>query len=133
MNKLKAILIAATVVLCTVASASSFAHGGGRYHGHTRVGVGVVIGAPFAYAPWYYGSYYSPYYYPGPAYYPAPVAYPYSYSSGPTTYVEQGQEPAAAAPRQDNYWYYCPGAKAYYPYVSQCAGGWQKVSPTPQS
>lgn len=117
------------VAMMAGATASPGALAGGWHHGgHSHAHVGVFIGAPFFYSPWYY-----PYaYYPAPYYYP-PVAYP-GYPSGPTNYVEQGQPEAAPAPRSDsNYWYYCPEAKAYYPYVNQCAGGWQKVSPHPPS
>ena len=28
-------------------------------------------------------------------------------------------------------WYFCPGANAYYPYVSVCPTGWQVVPSTP--
>ena len=52
------------------------------------------------------------YYYPPPGYYaPAPV------------YMEQ----YPAAPQ--TYWYYCAPAGAYYPYVGDCPGGWQRVVP----
>ena len=37
--------------------------------------------------------------------------------------------PALAAPVA--YWYYCAAAGAYYPYVQNCAGGWEPVLPTP--
>lgn len=37
---------------------------------------------------------------------------------------------APAGPPQD-YWYFCREANAYYPYVQQCAGGWQQVVPQP--
>jgi len=77
---------------------------------------GVFIGAPIF--PWYYPPY--PYYYP-----PAVVV-----PAAPPTYVEQGSEPAQA-PAQQGYWYYCTAAKAYYPYVKECAGGWQRVVPQP--
>jgi|SwirhisoilCB2_FD_contig_31_31531891_length_436_multi_4_in_0_out_0_1 hypothetical protein len=129
MKTAKTWLFAAAMLIGSVASANALA-GGWHHGGHARVGV--FIGAPLFYSPWYY-----PYgYYPAPYYYP-PVAYP-SYPSGPTTYVEQGQPEAAPAQRSDNnsnnnYWYYCPEAKAYYPYVKQCAAGWQKVSPQPPS
>lgn len=116
-------LVAAAMLIGSAMSANALA-GGWHHHGHAHVGV--FIGAPLFYSPWYYPYYPAPYYYP-------PVAYP-SYPSGPTTYVEQGQ-PEAAPQRSDdsNYWYYCPEAKAYYPYVKQCAAGWQKVSPQPPS
>lgn len=113
-------LVAVAMMAGATASSSALARGW-HHGGHARVGV--FIGAPLFYSPWYYPAYPAPYYYP-------PVAYP-AYPSGPTTYVEQAQPEAAPAPRPDNYWYYCPEAKAYYPYVKQCAGGWQKVSPQP--
>jgi hypothetical protein len=122
MRKINAILFSAAVVLGAAVSADALAHGG-------RARVGVYFGAPigfgYGYAPWY--SYPAPYYHP--YYYSAPVV---AYPPAPTTYVEQSQE-AAPAPRADSYWYYCPEAKAYYPYVNQCAGGWQRVSPRPPS
>ena len=46
-------------------------------------------------------------------YYPPVAAAPYSY------YTQQG----------DGYWYYCPQLGAYYPYVQQCPGPWQRVLP----
>ncbi len=135
MRKLNAALFSAAIVLGATASMDASAgggyrggghYGGGHYHGGYHARVGVYFGAPLFYSPWYYPYAYS---YPAPYYYPAPVA---AYS-GPTTYVEQAQEaaPPAPGPRSDNSWYYCPGAKAYYPYVQQCAGGWQRVSPQP--
>jgi hypothetical protein len=126
MRKINAILISAALVLGATASADAFAqrgHRGGYHGGHHHARVGVYFGAPLVFAPWYYPYYSAPYYYP------APVA---AYPAAPTTYVEQGQE-AAPGPRSDASWYYCPEAKAYYPYVNQCAGGWQRVSPRPPS
>lgn len=46
--------------------------------------------------------------------------------------------PAAPAPTaptapQSGYWYYCAESRVYYPYVNQCPGGWQRVSPQPPS
>ena len=49
----------------------------------------------------------------------------------PTVYVEQGPAQAAPQPAQ-HYWYYCADSRAYYPYVKDCPGGWQRVSPQPQ-
>jgi len=112
-------------------------HGGHFPKAHTghfqksRVVVGIGVGLPVYWGPrWYYPypayPYYAPYYYPysyPPAYYP---------SSGPTTYIEQGG--GQAAPQQqapEHWWYYCADAKAYYPYVRECPGGWQRVSPQP--
>ena len=84
----------------------------GHFHRHFRSGV-VIIGAPF-FAPFYYSD---PYYY-----YPPVAATPYSSPD----YIEQGE--AAPEPSQA-YWYYCADAKAYYPYVKECPGGWQHVMP----
>ncbi len=61
---------------------------------------------------------------------PTPPYYPYYYPpvvAAPLTYIEQAS-PQALAP---GYWYYCGGADAYYPYVKECANGWQQVAPTP--
>jgi hypothetical protein len=101
-------------------------HGGGHGGGH----IGVYFGGPFGW-PGYYGGYpYAPYYSPyyGSAYYP-PVA-----STEPTTYIEQEQDQAQAAPEQAPSaasWYYCAASKTYYPYVKQCSSPWQQVAPQP--
>lgn len=94
-------------------------HGYGYGHGYRGggVGVGVVIGPGFG--PWYYPA--APYYYP-PSYPPVVI------QQQAPVYVEQ---PAPAAGEPSNFWYYCTGAKAYYPYVKECPGGWQRVSPQP--
>ena len=74
-----------------------------HFHHRSRV----FIGGGFFVSPWAY-----PYYYPAPA-------YPYYHD-------------APAAPMMvDPYWYYCPAAAAYYPYVQDCPGGWEPVSPAP--
>ena len=117
MNKLRTFALLAVALLAMAASAAALAHGGGHLH-QPRVSVGFVFGGP---AYWHYPVYY----YPPPYYYPyyAPVA-------APTYYIERGD--AYTAPEQtQGYWYYCPEAKAYYPYVKQCAGGWQRVAPQP--
>jgi hypothetical protein len=86
-------------------SGRSFHSGSGTHHhgGHRFHGrTAFFVGGAFFYP--------SPYfYYPPPVYYdpPAPV------------YIEQ-----------QPYWYYCPEAAAYYPYVNECPGGWQPVVPS---
>jgi len=55
---------------------------------------------------------------------PAPPA-------APTTYIEQGSPETAPAPQPQGYWYYCAESKTYYPYVKECAGSWQRVTPQP--
>jgi hypothetical protein len=59
-----------------------------------------------------------------PAYYPQPAPV---YAPPPApVYI------APPAPVVSNYWYYCPSAGNYYPYVARCPGGWQQVVPQPQ-
>ena len=93
--------------------------------GRSSVTFGFSFGFP---GYWYYPP---PYYYP-PAYpYYNPYYYPpYADPSAPVTYTEQGAQPGASQP-PTQWWYYCVDSKAYYPYVRECAGGWQRVPPTP--
>ncbi len=95
-------------------------HGGGHFHGHFhghhfRPHFGFFVGSPLWpwYDPW-------PSYYHRPYYYPPAVAMP----SSPPVYIERGQS---------NDWYYCSSAQGYYPYVKECPGGWQRVSPQPSA
>jgi hypothetical protein len=114
----RTVLAAVLVVAAMMASGTALAHGG-------RVSVGVGFGFGFPGYWGYPGPYYPaayPYYY-DPYYYPA-----YGYPAVPTTYVEQAAPPAQP---QAQWWYYCSQAGAYYPYVRECAGGWQRVAPTP--
>jgi hypothetical protein len=106
------------IVLGAMASAPALAW---HHGGHARIGV--FIGGPIY--PWYYPSY-SPYYYP-----PAAVAVP----ADPAIYVERGSPQAAPAQEQQSpgYWYYCAESKTYYPYVKECSGRWQRVTPQPQN
>jgi len=69
------------------------------------------------------------YFYPAPVYpYPDPYEPPVTVAAAPSA-----APPAAPVP---NSWYYCEGAKGYYPYVQTCPGGWKKVpansAPPPQ-
>lgn len=93
-------------------------HGG--HHRHFNRSFSVVIGAPL-WDPFYYPRYYPPYY--APLVIERPV---------PQVYIER--QPSVVVPLAadaGNYWYYCSSAKGYYPYVSECPGGWQKVLPRP--
>ena len=121
------LLVALGISVVADANADRGRHG--RHHSH-GVGVSLVIGAPALYYP---APYYRPYYY-GPAYYPYYPSYypPVVIREQPTVYVEQA--PAVApgpSTSGEAYWYYCPNSRAYYPYVSQCAGPWQRVAPQP--
>lgn len=110
MNCFKRVL---AIFLLAVAACSAWAHPGYYYRPAPRVGV--YVGVPFG--PWYYPP--VPYYY-----YPRVIAVP----AAPPVYIEQASPPAAPA---QGYWYYCNSAGAYYPYVKDCPGGWQKVPAQP--
>jgi len=108
-------------------------HGGGHggWHGAPRIGLGFSFGFPL-YAPYYAPAPY--YYYPPYAYSPAPYYYPPL--AAPQEYIEQGSSvapPSQTSPSQaqGSWWYYCADSKSYYPYVRECPGGWQQISPTP--
>jgi hypothetical protein len=90
------------------------------HHRGPRVSIGFGFGYPYPY------HYPPPYYYP--PYYPAPVVI----ERAPPVYVEQNPPaaPALQAPAS-SYWYFCAESNAYYPYVKECASGWQRVAPRP--
>ncbi len=122
MKIFKSLSLLLALLLCGIGGAS--AHGG-------RVGVGVYVGP----GPFWGPPIYRPYYGPGPYFYPAPYFAPppvIIQQAPPPVYIEQ--RPAAEEPAQEagNYWHYCRESKAYYPYVKECPGGWQKVLPQPE-
>jgi hypothetical protein len=136
MNKITTFALLAVALLAMAASVPALAGGGhrggyhGGYYGYPRVSVGFAFGGPayWGYPGWGYAGWgYPGYNYPPPYYYyPRAGGVP----AEPTVYIERGD--AYSPPEQSQgYWYYCPEAKAYHPYVKQCAGGWQRVSPTP--
>lgn len=93
--------------------------------GHARFGF--YIGVPL-YGPAYYPYYAPPYYYP--PYYPPTVV-----TSSPPVYIERESAQPVPAPgaSPEGWWYYCAESKTYYPYVKECPGGWQRVSPRPMN
>lgn len=107
-------LLLAVMLVGTAATAvtPSWAHD--HHRGHARFGV--FIGAPL-WPSWYYPP---PFYY-----YPPVITVP---AAPPPVYIEQPNPPATTA---QAYWYYCGNPEGYYPYVKECPGGWQKVSPQP--
>ncbi len=115
------------VILAAVLMSES-ADASGRHRHHGRIGLGFYFGAP--YYPPYYGPYYHPRYYYPPVYVAPPVTYierdPYAAPSS----APQG---SPAAPAMPQYWFFCRESNAYYPHVGQCAGGWERVTPQPQS
>ena len=117
-------------------------HGHGHGHGHARVGV--FIGAPLLFAPWWVES--RPYYYYPSSYYygPPPVVVRervvvreplvyYDERGNPVPQVQaQVQLPPAAQPQPGApapTWYFCADSQKYYPYVQNCASPWQRVVP----
>lgn len=128
MNKRNLLIVAAGLLSVLSATLPSTAEAHGFRHGHGGVRWGISIGVPLAVGAAYYGPRYV---YPG-AYYPAPVYYqpaPVVVNPAPVTYVEQ--QPQVAAAPSAGIWYYCSSTQTYYPYVKQCAEGWQQVPATP--
>lgn len=129
MSLKKTIFALGLLIVGAAAAGSALAHHG--WHGR----FGISIGAPLYYpAPYYYPPYYAPY--PYPYYAPAPVpAEPPAYiersDSGAPAYVEREESAPPARRRGDGSWYFCAESNAYYPYVKQCPGGWQRVAPRP--
>lgn len=117
-------LFIALLLAGTLGANSAWAYHGGHTH------FGVYVG------PYWGPSYYppAPYYYP--PYYPA-YSPPVVITQEPSpVYVQQPAAPAPAAPSINepvNFWYFCTASKNYYPYVTECPGGWKKVSPQPQT
>lgn len=141
----KAGLLLVVLLIGVLAAESVFAHG---RRGRSSVSFGVFVGAPaFAYS--WHARPFSPFYYPPAYYYPPVYAPPVVISPAPPpVYIEQSvpqqqmypqaapQVPQQAAPQpapQTAWWYYCADTQAYYPYVRECPGGWQRVSPQPPS
>ena len=105
MSRASRVLLVVCLAFGTLACGTASAHG----HGGPRFGFDFVVG------PWWWGP--PAYYYPPEVYaVPAPV------------YV---QPSTVQLPAPAYYWYYCAQSNAYYPYVSECPGGWQQVTPTP--
>jgi hypothetical protein len=126
MKMIKPILL--FLALTGLLAANVWAGPRGWPHAHPRSSVqfGIHIGVPFGYPPPYV-------YYPYPVYAPriyVPPVVPIVVA--PPVYIEQpGAVVPATSALEVGYWYYCQEAQAYYPYVKQCPGGWQKVAPQP--
>lgn len=120
MKTTKTFVAIAALLATTLASAPAFAWHR-HHHSHVRLGIGLHFGVPLG--GYYHPAPYYPAYHP---YYPPTVIYR---TAPEPVYIERGSEPAAPA---QNYWYYCADARAYYPYVKECPGGWQRVAPQPQ-
>jgi hypothetical protein len=62
--------------------------------------------------------------------YPLAGAYGYPYYDSSPVY-EDAPDATPPAPAPPSYWYYCPSAGGYYPYVQQCPEPWVPVAPNP--
>jgi hypothetical protein len=110
------LILASSVMSESVLARGRGGHIGG-WHGGSRFGV--FIGPGFG----YYGNYWPYWGWGYPYYYPPVVTVP----TEPPVYIEQGDSQA----RQQSYWFYCPDTQAYYPYVRECPGGWERVPAQP--
>ena len=96
--------------------------GGGHFRGPGTVYRGGFVGG--IRAPLFFGAYAAyPYYYPA-AYPPSGIVS----QPLPPGYMEQ-VPPAITDQPSTEYWYYCPPAQAYFPYVQQCTENWQQIIP----
>jgi hypothetical protein len=118
--KLFKLIFALLLLLASAAGQNAWADRGYGHYGHARVGVSV--GVPLGWPWWYEPAY--PIYYPYYSYRPIIV------EPGPTEYIERGQSQGSDSPAS-NYWYYCHRPDGYYPYVKECPGGWERVTPQP--
>lgn len=103
--------------------------GGGDWHRGGPAWWGLGLGLGLAWDAWALNNPYYDYPYPG-------YVYPYSSSTvivepPPTLAVPPGTADVPQNPPATANWYYCESAKAYYPYVRQCAEGWRVVPAVP--
>lgn len=111
--------LGATVLTAILCAGTAVANPPHHHHPHSSVRLGIYLGDPWLYPPFYPYPYWPPIYAPPIVVTPAP----------PPVYIEQ-QAPAVQV-LEPGYWYYCNESRAYYPNVKECAGPWQKVAPQP--
>ena len=49
----------------------------------------------------------------------------------PPVYIERGNDAPGGSNGQPGYWYRCNQPDGYYPYVTNCPGGWLQVPAQP--
>lgn len=103
--------------------------GGGHFGGHHGLDLHFGYGLGLGYGLGYYG-FGLPHYYPYSPVVTVPAAPVVAVPASPTAYI---QHEIASAPQSQttNYWHYCRNPEGYYPYVRDCPGGWEKISPQP--
>lgn len=135
------------------AGARHGSHGGGGHHGGgypvPSWGWGIAVGIPWSpgwYEPYWYGGVYGAVPYPYPAYGYVSPSYGTGYGCGwdeecwraqaaqvetpPTTQLPPPAPGVEGAPTQRPlHLNYCDSARAWYPNVRTCPGGWRLVRP----
>lgn len=124
-KRLVSLLAAISLVPGLALAHGPSSHGHARYYPRNNVQFGVTFGSGL-YSPGYYSNYwYAPPIYTAPVYSAPPVVI----QTQPPVYIER---PAAVTEAPASaYWHYCAPTQSYYPYVSECAQAWQRVSPVP--
>ncbi|MBP6279517.1 MAG: hypothetical protein KA388_07115 [Rhodocyclaceae bacterium] len=123
------IVALAAMSLAWAAPASAQAHLHGHLHGHHHGygGPRVSLSLGPHYGPWGYAPYFHDPFFYSRRWNDRPIVIE---QPAPQVYVEQPQAYAQAAPT-NNDWYFCEAAQAYWPYIKECPGGWQRVVPQP--
>ena len=130
---MKSMVAVGLAAMALLAATPADAHRGGRWRGDVDIRIGVPYWGWGYWGPrWYYAP-------PPMVYAPPPVYAPRSYEQ--PVYVERDDDDfrdddrrdddRRAAPQPPVWWYWCPSAKGYHPYVKDCPGGWQRVPPQP--
>ncbi len=132
-----AIALGLTAVVEPASARGRHGHGHGYRHGPSVNFSFGYWGGPRYWGPGYWG--------PGWGYWgPPAVAYPpvVVVPQEPRVWVESDPAPASPTvptppvssntnPNAPQWWYWCASGNGYYPYVSSCAEGWQRVTPQP--
>jgi len=127
-QKLRPLALAVTALAALAASGVAWADRGGHSHGPrggARVGIGLYLGPGFGY-PVYRPA--TPYYYADPYGWSPPVV---AMPAEPPVYIERGNDAPGGSNGQPGYWYRCNQPDGYYPYVTNCPGGWLQVPAQP--
>ena len=114
------IVVASTLMLVPSSDAASRSHPRPAVHARVFVGVGPAV---------WWGPY--PYWYYPPPYvvYSPPPPPPVIVQEAPAVYIQQTPPAPAPSPSAEQFWYYCPSAKGYYPSAPSCPEPWAKVEP----
>ncbi|ART54101.1 hypothetical protein CBP36_16950 [Acidovorax carolinensis] len=136
-RNLRPIAVALAGVTALAASSMAWADRDGRGHGHrggARVGIGLYLGPGFGYPAYpVYRPVYPSYYYADPYGWAPPVV---AVPAEPPVYIERGSDAPGYSggtngQQAPGYWYRCNQPDGYYPYVTNCPGGWLQVPAQP--